>query len=59
MPGELNRIKEITDFADDPATKEISSIALRIRFIKKNIEKSLLLNHDCDKDQLEFLLQRL
>jgi len=59
MPGELNIINDISDSIDDLFTKEISSTALRIRFLKREIEKSLILNHDCCKEQLEFLLQRL
>lgn len=59
MPGELNKIYEISDTVDDLFVKEISSTALRINYLKKEIEKSLILNHDCGKEQLEFLLQRL
>lgn len=59
MPGELNIINEISDSMDDLLIKEINSTSLRIRFLKREIEKSLILNHDCGKEQLEFLLQRL
>ena len=59
MPGELNIINEISSSTDDLVMKEISSTALRIRFLKKEIQKSLIKNHDCGKEQLEFLLQRL
>jgi len=59
MPGELNIINEISDSMDDLYIKEINSTALRIRFLKREIEKSLKLNHDCGKEQLDFLLQRL
>ncbi len=59
MPGELNIINEIADSVDDLFTKEISSTSLRIKFLKREIEKTLILNHDCGKEQLEFLLRRL
>ncbi|PKL18632.1 MAG: hypothetical protein CVV49_04960 [Spirochaetae bacterium HGW-Spirochaetae-5] len=59
MPGELNIINDISDSTDDLFMKEISSTALRIRFLKREIEKSLIRNHDCCKDQLDFLLGRL
>ncbi len=59
MPGELNIINEISDSVDDLFDKEISSTALRINYLKREIEKSMILNHDCGKEQLEFLLQRL
>jgi len=59
MPGELNIINEISDSVDDLFIKEISTTVLRIRFLKREIEKSMVLNHDCGKEQLEFLLQRL
>ena len=59
MPGELNIINEISDSMDDLYIKEINSTALRIRFLKREIEKSLKLNYDCGKEQLDFLLQRL
>jgi len=59
MHGELKIINEISGSIDDLVSKEINSTALRIRFLKKEIEKSMIKNHDCGEDQLEFLLQRL
>jgi hypothetical protein len=59
MPGELNIINNISDSTDDLFTKEINSTSLRIRFLKREIEKSMMRNHDCSNEQLEFLLQRL
>ncbi len=59
MPGELNITNRISESSDDPGTKEISSTALRIRFLKKEIEQSLIRNHDCGKEHMEFLLKRL
>ena len=59
MPGELNIINDISDSTDDLFIKEINSTALRIRFLKREIEKSLIINHDCCKDHLDFLLERL
>ncbi len=59
MPGELNIINDISDSPDDLFTKEINSTSLRIRFLKREIEKSMILNHDCSNEHLDFLLQRL
>jgi len=59
MPGELNIINEKSDSVDDLFVKKISYTALRIRFLKREIENSMILNHDCGKEQLEFLLRRL
>lgn len=59
MPGELNIINEISDSAEDFLFKEISSKALRIGFLKKVIERSLIKNHECTEEHLEFLLKRL
>jgi hypothetical protein len=59
MPGELNRINDISGSIDDLSPVEVSSRSLRIRFLKREIEKTLILNHDCSKEHLDFLLQRL
>ena len=57
MPGELNIINEISDSAEDFLFKEISSKALRIGFLKNVIERSLIKNHECTEEHLEFLLK--
>jgi len=59
MSGESNIINEIADSFDGFLNKETSSHALRIRYLKREIEKTLIANHDCGSEQLEFLLQRL
>jgi hypothetical protein len=59
MPGELDIINEISDSVDDFPLKEINSLSIRINYLKREIEKTMILNHDCSREELEFLLQRL
>lgn len=59
MSGDLDIINEILESADDFPLKEINSLSIRINYLKKEIEKTMILNHDCSKEELEFLLQRL
>ncbi len=59
MPGESKILNEKPDFTDNFFIKEINSVSLRIKYLKKEIEKSLISNCDCTKEELEFLLKRL
>jgi hypothetical protein len=59
MTGELNTTTITPESVDDYQIKTISSFALRISFLKKEIEKTLIFNHECNNEELSFLLKRL
>lgn len=58
MTGEINVIKNIPESIGDYSTK-ISSLYLHINYLKKEIKRTMLLNHECTENELEFLLKRL
>ena len=59
MSGELNINNKSAESFDEYPAKIINSLSIRINYLKKEIERTILLNHDCSNDELEFLLKRL
>lgn len=58
MSGEVN----ITDDTSESISEypiQINSLNLRINFLKKEIKRTILLNHDGSEQELNFLLKRL
>jgi len=59
MPGDLNITNTLPESIDEYPAKAMKTLAIRINFLKKKIEKTLILNHDCSDEELAFLLKRL
>lgn len=58
MTGEINIIKNVSESICDYSTK-ITSLHLHINYLKKEIKRTILLNHECNDAELEFMLKRL
>ncbi len=59
MPAELDMVKERA-VSDSPDHGDIPpAFVMRINYLKREIAKSLVLNHNGGDEQLQFLLKRL
>lgn len=59
MPGEPDINAEI-GVSDNPVPgKVVPAVVLRIKFLKSEISRTLIQNHNGGRDQLDFLLKRL